>query len=196
MVFFNIRVYYILNESLCIAYLWSADLSKTFSQLIISIFIFSQYFFNILCLMKNVSMNHNTGNVGWHHTFPMGEICHLKDNAHGKLKITDFLLLKGYPYMNNTSVAFRYKCLCRAPSFTSNRIFLKNWNNLWHTWQPKDKTFHISSLKYNFNIEILFWPDANRNTMQQKLFHFLLYTMKLELWQGPLIWNNKIRAQN
>ena len=33
-------------------YLWSADLSKSFSQLIVSIFAFSHYFFNRFCLVE------------------------------------------------------------------------------------------------------------------------------------------------
>ena len=35
------------NESQVFHYLWSANLSKSFSQMIMSIFIFSQYFFSI-----------------------------------------------------------------------------------------------------------------------------------------------------
>ena len=35
-----------------IFYFWSADLSKSFSQLILPVFIFSQYFFNRFCPVK------------------------------------------------------------------------------------------------------------------------------------------------
>ena len=45
------------SESPYTTFLWSADLSKNFSQLIMSIFIFSQYFFNRFCIVEKCGFN-------------------------------------------------------------------------------------------------------------------------------------------